>query len=635
MKLNTEDISSMDNIYESKYSEYVKIDEEDRATNKFNKAKNPSITNIIPKPANPSMFNQDYNDEISLLTGEKIDKENFKHNNMQPFIKGNITQNTNIENFTAKLDINTGTDRYYQNKKEVGSFFKPVTNLDNINGMQNYDKYYKEYIIPSKYNTNVLPFEKINVGPGLGKGYNSTGVGGFQQFETRDYDIPKTTQELHTKNYEKVSTFKNTYISPIKGADKRGIVSPYAKNKPETTYKQTADQWLITTNQNLKESNRPELNVKITNRNDTHTDYVGNVKEKIISKTEDDYGKNNILVYDNLKQLTQTKTAISNVTSIVKSIIAPIIDVLKYTTKEYTVESARLNGNAKTQIPEKATLYDPVNHIMKTTIKETTIHDSEMNNLTGPDKLYTTLFDTAKTTIKETLIHDTDLLNVKGNGKNYLQPTDKVKTTIKETLPVQENIRNMGYGVYKVYTYDPDMILKTTNKQTTLNNKSDLGYISGFINGLFGGYLSKEIDLKNTNKQYTSDYEEYGIAQSKDVYKQTSREAEYNAEIDTTREDQFIAAGHTPNPANMNIMIDKNDVNLTTHKEDDVNLSSRKYGNINRVVQTIPENIDECKITQNNIPMNAYKNRLDSSILDSLKNNEFNIKVNPIRNDCM
>ena len=51
--------------------------------------------------------------------------------------------------------------------------------------------------------------------------------------------------------------------------------------------------------------------------------------------------------------------------------------------KEYTVESERGVGNPSIQIPEKATTYDPDNHIMKTTVKETTIHDSEMTNLSG------------------------------------------------------------------------------------------------------------------------------------------------------------------------------------------------------------------------------------------------------------
>ena len=70
----------------------------------------------------------------------------------------------------------------------------------------------------------------------------------------------------------------------------------------------------------------------------------------------------------------------SNVSSIVKANVAPIMDALKYSMKEYTVESERGVGNPSIQIPSKSTTYDPDNHIMKTTIKETTIHDNETIN---------------------------------------------------------------------------------------------------------------------------------------------------------------------------------------------------------------------------------------------------------------
>lgn len=672
MELYPEDVPSMNNIYDSKYWDKVRKDEQSRSDKMYEKAKTPFETGVVATPAYASMFqtltnndNNLTNDTVSSLTGQNVNIENFTHNNMQPFFKGNVTQNIDPNRTTARLDINTGTDKFYKHKKEVDCFFKPTSGYGNVCSMKNYDDYYKEHIETSKLKTSVFPIESVKVGPGLNKGYTSYGSGGFQQSDSLDYAKPKTLNELRSKVNQKSNHFEVPFQSPVKGTDQRGVVTPFSKHKPEKSYEQTPEQWIKTTGANLKNTERPEQYVKATSRIDSHIEYTGTADSGAIKGkgTEDDYGKQNIMVYNNERQFTETRTVVSNATSIVKAIVAPVIDALKFTIKEYTIDSARAGGNIKTQIPEKATLYDPVNHVMKTTVKETTIHDAELNNLTGPDQSYTALEDQAKTTVKETTIHDSELNNltgpdgtytalhdqakttikettihdavlnnIKGNDSSYVNTDDNAKTTLRETLPIQDTTRNIGSGTYKVYVYDPDLVIKTTVKETTIKGKSQFGFLGGLLEGLIGAYISTPVELKNTQKQFTSDYSEYGIAGSAEEHRQTSRDAEYNAEIDETREKLLIAAGYTPNAGNMGtIGANKDDISMTTKKQFENSISSRNVGNISKIYQTTPMSIDNCSITRPQVLNNAYENRLDSSLLNSLKTNEFDIRINPIR----
>lgn len=676
MELYPEDIPSMNNIYSSKYWNKIREDEQKRSDNMYEKSKNPFETGVIAKPAYSDMFMpinksntpNDTRQYISSLTGEKISTENFTHNNMQPFLRKNVTQNTDIERMTAKLDMNTGNNQFWKNKKEVPCFFQPTPNVGNVCGMKNNDEYYKSRIDISPKVNNFFPIEKIRVGPGLNQGYGSEGTGGFQQVDSLEYAKPRSIDELRSKINQKNTYFEVPFQAPIKGTDQRGVVAPIAKNKPDRTYKQTEDQWIKTTGAFTKETNRPVVRVKPTARPDSHIEYKGAANLNIVSpgmNVADDYGKDKIMVYNTERQLTQTRTVVSNVTSIVKAVVAPIMDALKYTMKEYTIESARSVGNPSIQIPEKPTLYDPDSHIMKTTVKETTIHDSEMNNLTGPKETYsaledfakttvkeTTIHDSemnnltgpketysaledlAKTTIKETLIHDSTITNIKAGDAGYTTPDDDAKKTLRQTLPKVDTVRNIGTSVYKVYLYDPDMVVKTTMKETTIKGKSEYGFLGGILEGLVGGYLSTNVEAKNTQKQFLSDTNEYGIAVAVNEHRQTDRVAEENAEIDGTREAILMAAGHTPNPGNMNVTIDAADIEMSTRKQFENSISARENANIGVVYQTSPQLMDECSITKLPDKMNAYENRLDSDLLEPLRDNDFVVKINPIKSGC-
>ena len=151
MELST-DIPSMKNIYDSTYWNQVKQDEQKRSDNMYNRAKTPFDTGIVTMPATSDMFkkmnytipdnsnNQQY---IQSLSGNKIDRESFTHSNMTPFLRKNVTQNTNLESMSPFLDNRSGGNQFWQTKKEVPCMFKPQANSGgNICGMKNNDDFY-------------------------------------------------------------------------------------------------------------------------------------------------------------------------------------------------------------------------------------------------------------------------------------------------------------------------------------------------------------------------------------------------------------------------------------------------------------------------------------------------------------
>ena len=717
MELYSNDIPSMNNIYSSTYWDKVKADEQKRSNKLYEKAKSPYETGIVAKPSYSDMFaridmdggggdrgnDMNNNKFVSSLSGETINKGDFSHNNMTPFLRKNVTQNTNVENMTSVFDTKTGNNQFWQNKKEVPCLFKPEMNSGgNICGMKNNDDFLKSRINNSSRVNNFFPIEKIRVGPGINKGYDAAPTGGFHQMDTADFAKPRTIDDLRSKINQKETYFEIPIQAPPKGTEQRSVITPFAKNRPDTNYEVSPDMWLKTTGAYTKETERPSQNVRPTARPEFHVEYKGpaNYGENSPGQgIENDYGKDAIMLYDNERTTTGTRTVVSNVSSLVKAIVAPIMDALKYSMKEYTVEAERAVGNPSIQIPSKATTYDPVNHIMKTTVKETTIHDSEATNLTGNKETYSALNDTAKTTVKETTIHDSEATNLTGNKETYSALNDNAKTTVKETtihdsealnlsgnketysalndtakttvketmihdtnianikgekgvgyvlfdendakktlrqtLPKIDSVRNIGGTTYKVSLYNPDLVAKTTLKETMIKGKSENGFLGGILEGLFGGYLSANVELKNTHKQFLSDTNEYGIASggAGADFRQMDRTADENAEIDGTREGIMISAGYTPNPGNININNDPSEIEMSTKKPFENSIAARDTGNIGMIYQPSPV-FDNCSITKMPDKSNAFSNRLDSDLLEPMNSNDFAIRINPIRKGC-
>ena len=443
--------SSLDNIYSSTYYTDVKRDELIRGTKMYNKAQNPMETGIVPRPAFASMFSgiEESNDNLS---GMKMEEQDYIHNNMVPFLKGNVTQNVDIERMSNYTDRMSGNDSLYMKKTEVPCLFKPSIN-DQVcsRGMRNNDEFLKSRVVDPLSRNNEFPIQQIRVGPGLNRGYSSTGVGGFQQTDALRYAAPPDLQANKPKTDQTSKTFQIPFQGPkTNNVTKRSMTENVVKNLPERTFEQNKENFFVTTGAYNKPTERGNQNIKETNAPLAHIEYTGSAKDTVnLQNTDDDYGKANVVVYDTERNNYETKTVVTNLTSLVNAVVNPLVDTMKNSIKEYLIDAPRQEGMMNPQMPQAVTVHDP-NDITRTTIKETTIHDAEKLNLKGEDGTYTAIQDDAKTTTKETTIHDAEKLNLKGEDGTYTAIQDDAKTTTKETLihdSAKLNVKE-GEGTY-------------------------------------------------------------------------------------------------------------------------------------------------------------------------------------------
>lgn len=607
--LTAGDVPSMKNIYDSTYWENVRNQEFQQGTQSWVASQNPTQTGTVPRPAfhdqfianTPPFSTQGSRQFVQSLTGENIPVEQFTHNNMQAYYKGSVTQNVDVNATESILENYTGRGDRFKTKEAVECFFEPTPGMGNVFGMDNTSDFYQSRIEAPRNRNNTFPIEQVRVGPGLNQGYNATPQGGFQQTRTLDYVKPRTVDELRPLSRPKLS-----YEIPVQGPKKAavqniGMEGRVFKNRVNTFYEQHKDQWLKTTGAITKPTEVPEFVVKPTARVDSHVAYTGPnfaAAAQPGKADKDDFGRSGVIVYSNARDETQKRTVLTNVAAAVKTVVAPFLDILKRTTKEYTVDASRTYGNMSAQIPEKATLYDPVNHIMKTTIKETTIHD-------------------------------TTILNPRGLDEGQARTDDQAKKTVRETTKDFDTTRNIQSHVYKTVVINPETIMKKTVKETTEENQHQVGNVGDTAR--IGAYSHIEVQVYNTQKEFISQNTHTGNAGHGEQYMPASYEADYNAEIDGTREMMNIKSGNTPNPQGPNTVLDSDDLDMEIKKLQSDRVNPRD-GNVNRIYQLTAEPIEECEVTKHPqmACLNENAERLDPSLLSPLKNNPYNLTVTPL-----
>ena len=594
---------SMDNVYHSEYWSKVRREEEMLANARFDDAQSPMQTGVVPRPAYADMFMQTSVGANAPELQQRAQTGAMTHNNMQPFFGGRVRQNVNPFANESRLEHYSGAtnDQIHRRKEEVGSLFEPTKGTGNVCGMAPTADFYQSYLQQPVARNNEFPIEQVRVGPGLNAGFTANPTGGFQQTQTLDAIRPKTVDELRPLSRPKC-TFEMQNQGPQKGTAQRGFVGQLDKNRPDTAYEQTPDQWIKTTGAQAKETERPVQLLKPQARTDTHVSYEGPGRAVMQPGMgdKDDYGMSKMCLSDNERSTTQTRTVINNLTTVVKAIMAPFTDIFRRTQKEYTVDAARTFGamQASASIPSKATLYDPVNHMMRTTIKETTVHDTTVMNLRGPDAVPVT-------------------------------GDDQAKTTNRETLPIEDSTRNVSAHTYKVIVYNPDLVAKTTHRETVTESKNPSGFVGGDANRRRGAYTHIPITVYATQKQFISDKEHIGGAGSGAEYYPSSQEAAYNAEIDGTREAINIATGRVPTTQKNKVAFAKEGVDMEIKKLQEDSLAARDAGNVSRIYQPGPKRIELCEATKyvNDLP---EQSRLDASVLSALKDNPYSVQINPI-----
>ena len=680
------------NIYSSNNVNEINKQIHHKQKQQFNQSKKPIQSNIIPpnfqqrilntqnnpikyleRPSHTRTQNQrgaeeEYSSQddlyVNSLTGVPMKKEEFTHNNMVPFFGSQVRQNTDEYANRPILENFTGVNEHDKKKQEISPMFDPQENYGNVYGVPNMDDTVLDRYIPSRYRQNETPIEKQNVGPGLNQGYTTKPTGGFQQADTRDYVLPKTTNELRVLTNPKL-TYKSRPTGPAGKIGKPGKIGEVKKYLPDTYYVNTPDRYFTTTGAVTGKTQRPKVLDKYTNRMNTSISYKGpagpaeRIKPsnrakfrksnkniyttsgyrnltapqewKLNNNNQDisDYGKSGMEAYPTERETTENKTYTSNLVTMVKAIITPIQDALKTTRKENFVGSIRPTGNF--QGPSKFTVYDP-NDIARTTIKETNIHNERTGNIQQGGMIQSSGFvkdpeDIAKTTVKETLDqqdYDRNMNPVLPSKAPVYDPNDIARTTIKETNIHNERNGNISNTVVKEgYTTNPQYA-PNTNRQFTSNHEYTGAPDGDVGRGGGDGYQTAEYTAPNTNKQFTSDHEYTGGAGSSDTVKPISYADVYNSTInEVTREKEEVSKGRAPTLSSVKVSVGEDKINVKTDKLESDIINTREL-TASKIYNSIPQP-ETCGITTDKDTLNneVISDRINPEILEQYKKNPY------------
>ena len=699
-----------------KLSEIGVVDEIDNEILKYEPKNNKFITSKLTGTNIPiSSFTKS-----STVGKDGNTEDNTMNNWALPFFGGKATQSMKVESFQNKLETFTGASKFNYHKKEIKPLFVPNKNVSFVNGTPIYNDNVKNRFVQSNYRNTELPFEQQRVARGVGQNYGGEGTGGFHQFEIQDIAKPKTVDELRA-----VSNPKTTYKQPVlsgKGISGRSANVNVKKYRPDKFYTNSPSRYLKTTGAFLKDkspetfilkntgrsisrqivgSASPNANIKPYKtpnfRRSTRNNYVNSgLRNLYVSNAWDekgelsDYGRRGIRLAPNERDITQSRTHALNLVDVVKSIIAPLQDKLKKTRKENIIGNPNPEGYVNVNVPNKQTVYDP-NDIARTTVKETTLHETGNQNLTNVKKQ--TIYDpndVAKTTVKETTLHETGDQNLTFiNKQTIYDPNDIAKTTIKETT-IHNTQDSSIKGPIKITIYDPNDVARTTIKETTLHESGDgnlrptrpekspnydilppkntikettidnihhtnLGYNRG--DGY--GYMTNDFDAPATQKQHTSNIEYGGNVSSSLNNKGGYLSNEYDAPATLkqfTSDNEYTGSANSYSKASQDYTSSKNmitnsqkekvakgrsfsqhgskvfngeDYMNVLNKKQNISINYQDQSNVSKTYQKIPGK-EISRATSQRVPLANIPDieRTNPRVLDQLNSNPFALSIN-------
>ena len=374
--------------------------------------------------------------QIYSLTGNYLGSEQFKHNNMTPFMGSKMYDTESASNIAeSQLDNMTGSGSQVIEKIEQAPLFKPEENMSWAHGTPNNTDFFQSRQNPAMRVNSVKPFESVMVGPGLNKGYGENGSGGFNSgMEARDKWLPYTVDQLRVDTNPKLE-YKlvnhegpaNSFIKQSATAETQGRVE---KQRPDTYYINSQDRYFTTTGASKGETLRSIQEQGIIKRNDVVTNYTGpagsnethlgqapkNYEESkrhqlagpAISHSSatgrgpisDKSNTESFTNYHNNRSTTIRDRIGSGFSGAVGAVIAPIMDVLRPTLKDEAVNNVRVFGDVGTSV-SKTPMVNP-NDTTSTTIKETTLYSPNFNINNQKESMYVNNYTSPDLTQRDT-----------------------------------------------------------------------------------------------------------------------------------------------------------------------------------------------------------------------------------------
>jgi hypothetical protein len=490
--------------------------------------------------------------QFQSLTGENLSHGDLKHNNMQPYFGSTIRSMAKEQSHVLDNKIGAGT--LITKKKEIGPLFTPkesaATHAQVLGGTPSSTDFIQSRIVGSRNHTD-KGWQEIKVGPGLGGGYTTDAIGGFNNaLNARDLHREKTVDELRIVNNPK-TTFREENVGPGKHFNNHlGIHGSVEKNRPDRHFEHGESRYFGGVSDVKKSTIRSEQAVPSTQRQSSTSEYygIGQKHEAGVGYTDRNYvdaKKNNLESYPILNPHQK--------------------DAYNPTGGDYGISGYNILPNNRSLNKDRdGSLLGAA--------------ASMVGAVTMPFK------ELLQPTKKENLIN-----NIKNSG-------------------------NVAVDVGESYYINPGDRLKTTRKETTIINRSNL--IRGGKHTDKGGYLTNKHQEAPTNRGAST--KEYSGIVGGNIHNAVSDTAERNANINMTRE---LTLETHPNHGNMSIL--NGTVNITQSKLDSDRQNNRLF-----VPQQLGVNVPHKQILgefTSGSNQYAEMNQVDPSILKGLNTNPYAI----------
>lgn len=393
-----------------------------------------------------------YNDGkpfVSALTGLPMAASEFTHNNMVPFFRGSVKQNVRGDANATALDNMVGAGRTQIQKREQAPLFDPVREpTGNVTGMENISNFFQDRMVVSTNRANETPIEQIRVGPGVGQGFSSLPIGGFQQLEVLEVARRGlSVDELRAASNPKL-TYEGVIIPGQAIGTQRGDIGEVRKYRPDTFFlnEQGERNFVANNSENLKPVVRSDVVMKFQTRQETSEQFQGpavasdskasyNVPSfrAPFARQQDGYGYRNA---DGSNYGTPNTDAPNN------DFGAKAYD-LPVNQRNMTAERGQALNLVTAGSPQALTVYDP-NDIARTTVRETTGANDWIGGAMAVEATKLTVYD----------------------------PTDIMRPTLRNTnaeVDTALNVTRAGVGAMPTLQY-PDGMRATAKEQVSANS---------------------------------------------------------------------------------------------------------------------------------------------------------------------
>jgi hypothetical protein len=162
----------------------------------------------------------------------KFSQDSSGHSNEVPYFGAKVRQSTHEGATNGILDSHAGIGTEYFQKKEVRSFFDAKPGSGNPFGQPSETEFLQSRMVSSNTINNIFPIQPTLVGPGGDDGYTNAPKGGYQMDHLRQYQLPKTTDEIRVVGKPKL-TFEPPMMPGKSLVTNAGIHAEVYKNKPD------------------------------------------------------------------------------------------------------------------------------------------------------------------------------------------------------------------------------------------------------------------------------------------------------------------------------------------------------------------------------------------------------------------